>query len=91
MIEVYYRTARGASMARCFYDVTSAHFFIASLRRAARIFAQCGSDRKQIGEVTKLDGRWHWYYDREAAEQSVQADTRHAPDGKVAPDEVIPF
>lgn len=26
-----------------------------------------------------------------AAQQSVQADTRHAPDGKVAPDEVIPF
>lgn len=27
----------------------------------------------------------------QAAQQSVQADTRHAPDGKVAPDEVIPF
>lgn len=76
MIEVCYHTTRGASMARCFYDVTSAHSFIVTLRKSAKIFVQGNGERKQIGAVVKSDGRWNWYYDNEAAEQSA-----HLTDG----------
>ena len=72
MIEVCYHTTRGASMARCFYDVASAHSFIVGLRKHARIFVQGNGERKQIGGIEKSDKRWRWYYDYEAAEQSVQ-------------------
>ena len=60
-IEVFYRSDKGASIGRCFYNEAFLVHFISKLHKPANILFK----GEHIGRVWKDNRKWVWFYDPE--------------------------